>query len=270
MIYVTGDIHGDTTRIENFIDRFSLTSKDVIVILGDAGLNFNMDKRDKEAKCRLNQKNVPILCIHGNHEKRPYEIASYQEKIWNQGLIWYEPEFQNLLFAKDGEIYNLEGNRCLVIGGAYSVDKYIRVYKAILSGMPATQKILDKIEEILYGTNFEPDEILENYIKNSNYGLMKFWPSEQPTEEIKERVENQISKLLKPIDFVFTHTCPQKYIPMEKFLNNINQASIDNSTEKWLNEIEEKIKYKAWYCGHWHTNKHVDKMHFLFDAFECL
>ena len=45
---------------------------------------------------------------------------------------------------------------------------------------------------------------------------------------------------------------------------------IDNSTEKWLNEIEKSIDYMAWYCGHWHTDKTIDKMHFLYKTFEIL
>ena len=32
-----------------------------------------------------------------------------------------------MLFAKDGEIYNIEGTKHLVIGGAYSVDKFYRL-----------------------------------------------------------------------------------------------------------------------------------------------
>ena len=32
--------------------------------------------------------------------------------------------------------------------------------------------------------------------------------------------------------------------------------------------IEEAIEYKAWFCGHWHTDKRIDKMHFLFHSFE--
>ncbi|WP_221934318.1 hypothetical protein, partial [Klebsiella pneumoniae] len=39
------------------------------------------------------------------------------------GTVWYEYQFPNLLFAKDGEIYDIEGLKHLVIGGAYSVDK---------------------------------------------------------------------------------------------------------------------------------------------------
>ena len=38
-----------------------------------------------------------------------------------------EPEFPSLLFAKDGEIYDLDGCRAVAIGGACSVDKFYRL-----------------------------------------------------------------------------------------------------------------------------------------------
>lgn len=41
--------------------------------------------------------------------------------------MYAEPEFPNLLFAKDGEIYHLEGRTAMAIGGAYSTDKYYRL-----------------------------------------------------------------------------------------------------------------------------------------------
>ena len=52
------------------------------------------------------------------------------------------------------------------------------------------------------------------------------------------------------------------------FLPMIDQSSVDNSTEAWLDRIEDRIHYKAWFCGHWHTDKRIDKMHFLFHSFE--
>ncbi len=54
----------------------------------------------------------------------------------------------------------------------------------------------------------------------------------------------------------------------EMFLPMVDQSSVDDSTERWLDEIEKKIQYKAWYCGHWHTEKRIDKMHFLYRTFE--
>ena len=38
--------------------------------------------------------------------------------------------------------------------------------------------------------------------------------------------------------------------------------------EEWLGRIEENISYTAWFCGHWHVDKRVDKIHFLFHGVE--
>ena len=54
------------------------------------------------------------------------------------------------------------------------------------------------------------------------------------------------------------------------FLSGVDQAGVDDSTERWLDTVEERIDYKAWYCGHWHTDKRIDRMHFLFNTFEIL
>lgn len=49
----------------------------------------------------------------------------------------------------------------------------------------------------------------------------------------------------------------------------IDQSTVDDSTEKWLEEIERKLKYGHWFCGHWHIDKHIDRMHFLFHSVEA-
>lgn len=51
--------------------------------------------------------------MHGNHEERPYHIQTYRMKIWHGGEVYYEPEYPNILFAKDGEIYDFDGKRRL-------------------------------------------------------------------------------------------------------------------------------------------------------------
>ena len=40
--------------------------------------------------------------------------------------------------------------------------------------------------------------------------------------------------------------------------------------EEWLGEIEEKLDYKRWYCGHYHTVKKIDKMQFMFEDIDVL
>ena len=40
MIYYTGDIHGQKVEVVRLAEKHNLTREDIIVILGDAGLNY--------------------------------------------------------------------------------------------------------------------------------------------------------------------------------------------------------------------------------------
>jgi 3-oxoacid CoA-transferase subunit A len=42
---------------------------------------------------------------------------------------------------------------------------------------------------------------------------------------------------------------------------------VDKSTEQWLDGIEDRLDYNRWYCGHYHTDKTIGKMRFLFNDF---
>ena len=225
MVYFTGDIHGSPFKLQVFCRYMEITEKDTIVILGDVGANYYGGKRDKQFKEQIAKLAPTIFCIHGNHEQRPANIPSYKAKEWNDGPVWYEEEYPNLLFARDGNIYVIDGVRYLVIGGAFSVDK--------------------------------------NYRLSRGYG---WWADEQPSEEIKARVGRRVAN--SGLDVILSHTCPFKYEPREAFLPGIDQSEVDSSTEEWLDTIEESVDYKAWFCGHWHIDKRIDKMHFLYDEFE--
>lgn len=97
-----------------------------------------------------------------------------------------------------------------------------------------------------------------------------WFPDEQPSAEIKAQVEKKLAEVGWKIDLVLSHTCPHRFIPTEAFLSGINQSTVDNSTELWLGSIEEKLQYSAWYCGHWHIEKRIEKIHFLFQKTEIL
>lgn len=127
MVYLTGDTHGDFERFIGFSVRMRPSKNDVMIVLGDAGLNYYKSQRDKDIKKFVNDFPFTTFCIHGNHEIRPEDIPSYKTKEYCGGIVWYEEEFPKIVFAKDGEIYNLDGYQCIVIGGAYSVDKFYRL-----------------------------------------------------------------------------------------------------------------------------------------------
>lgn len=227
MVYYTGDIHGQPYKIEGFCRKHSLTADDVIVILGDVGANYFADERDSRLKKIFAKLPPIILCVHGNHERRPATVPGYERSEWHGGSVWIQKKYPRLLFAEDGEVFDLDGQTTLVIGGAYSVDKYYRLARGF-----------------------------------------SWFPDEQPSDEIKAKVESVLSVRNWRIDQVLSHTCPAKYTPTEAFLPAVNQALVDKTTENWLDSIEDRLTYSRWFCGHWHIDKHIDRIHFLMDGFE--
>ena len=224
MIYITGDKHGDFSSIFDFCYKFKTTRKDIMIVLGDAGINYFANSKDYILKNSLLQYPITFFLIHGNHEERPENIEGYKKKKFHGGIVYYEEDYPNLLFAKDAEIYNFNNNKVLVIGGAYSVDKPYR---------------------LLYGYNW--------------------YPSEQPSLKTKNKVLEVLKKNNNKIDVILSHTCPFKYIPREVFISGVDQSSVDNSLEYYLDDIENNTDYKYWYCGHFHTEKKIDKIRFMFN-----
>ena len=93
-----------------------------------------------------------------------------------------------------------------------------------------------------------------------------WYKSEQPSLETKEKVKEVLKN--NKVDIILSHTCPYKYIPREMFIAGLDQSLVDNRTEYFLDEIEEIIDYKKWYCGHFHTDKEIDKMRFMYHDIE--
>ncbi len=228
-IYITGDTHGDFERVEDFCQSMGTTEEDVLIILGDAGLNYYLDGKDDNRKYDVSRIPITLLCIHGNHEERPYEIDTYEEMEWNGGVVYYEREYPNILFAKDGEIYDMDGRRCIAIGGAYSVDKYYRL----------------------------------------SHG-MRWFDTEQPTDEIMEYVERQLEKNGWRVDCVFSHTVPEPYEPTWAFIPGIDQSMVDKSTEQWLDRIEKRLDYDRWYAGHYHVESQEGPIRIMYEEFDEL
>ena len=230
MVYITGDIHGDTTPVHDLFDKCQPTEEDIIVLLGDVGVNYTGKMRDRLMKQELCDMKSTFFCIHGNHEMRPQSLPwLYHEKEWRGGKVFVENAYPNILFAKDGEVYDLGGISAIVIGGAYSVDKWYRLERGA-----------------------------------------KWFPDEQPSDEVKARVEAKLDELDWKVDVVLSHTCPFGYEPTEAFLPGIDQSMVDTSTEVWLDRIERRLDYRKWYCGHWHIEKSIDRMRFMFNEFEPL
>ena len=98
----------------------------------------------------------------------------------------------------------------------------------------------------------------------------KWFKDEQPSDFIKQLALDNLLKNNNKVDIILSHTCPYKYLPHEMFHIGVDQSKVDQSLEHFLDKIEESIEYKKWYCGHFHTDKIIDKMVFMFEGIKTL
>ena len=80
-------------------------------------------------------------------------------------------------------------------------------------------------------------------------------------------LESKIDKADWKVDVVLSHTVPLKYEPVEWFMSGVNETKVDKSMETWLDGIEDKLDYKAWYAGHYHGEKTIDKLRIMFNDY---
>ncbi len=130
MIYATGDFHGEYCRynyIES-IDGQTLTDKDYLLVCGDYGFLFYPVGSNEyiEQQQQLRElENLPYttLWVDGNHEN--YDLLeSYPVETWNGGKI--HRIRKNIIHLMRGQVYDIDGVKLFAMGGAYSIDKYMR------------------------------------------------------------------------------------------------------------------------------------------------
>jgi 3-oxoacid CoA-transferase subunit A len=211
----------------------NLNKNTILIILGDFGSNYYLNKKDLIFKEKLEKYNIIYFIIRGNHEYRPSECAAgiaknknkttWKNKIFFDNDVLYEEEFPSILYAKDGPaIYNINGHKTLVLPGAYSVDKYYRL---------ETHRPWNPQEQL---TSKEQLNLI-NLVNDCNHSNI-------------------------PIDFVIGHTFPLYIEPYYKhlFLDFIDQSSVDKATEKFLNNLsfifEQNFAFKHYFGGHFHSD----------------
>ena len=122
---LVSDTHGKVAeRLYHIPDTLN-PKETAIIILGDAGFNFWLNKTDTKTKREASKYGYTIYCIRGNHEERPELIPSMlhtYDKIVH-GPVYVEENFPLIKYFCDGATYEINGHKTLVIGGAYSVDK---------------------------------------------------------------------------------------------------------------------------------------------------
>lgn len=229
-IFVTGDVHAEMQDLVYRAKCAKVTENDLIIILGDCGFEISsyfenerkLSPRDVSRQI-WTRDNIPatIFCVQGNHETPFNEMHGNRVSIFGGNVV----ESNGIYFALNGEEYIINNKKFLVLGGAYSVDKFYR----LRNGYP-------------------------------------WWDKEQPSNEERESILLKVKG--KKYDYVLSHTCPYNFRPVDAFLSGLSQTDIDTSQEEFLQNVYNSISFNKWYCGHWHIEKEIDKIRFMYQEIE--
>lgn len=125
MIYITGDTHGEQARFSPAAmpgeDRWG--KDDTLIVCGDFGFLFANDERENAFLDKLSEKPYTICFCDGNHENFP-AIYAYPQEEWNGGKVHHIRE--NIFHLMRGQVFEMDEKRIFTMGGAYSIDKYMR------------------------------------------------------------------------------------------------------------------------------------------------
>lgn len=263
-VYVTGDTHGDFSRIYDFIALIKEPS--VIIVAGDFGGVWLADKkyipglypsindlgREKE-KLKLDMLSYALergkhtlMFVCGNHENfdRLYEFPI--KKIF--GGLTHEIR-HNIFHMMRGEIFNIADLKIFAFGGAFSHD--------IDGG------VLDfNDHHFITKLSRATESHLPYRIKH-----ISWWEQECPSKEELEKGYEVLNS--NPyFDYVITH---QTNMNVEKKMGINYDGKFGYEFSDFLRAIDVLCDFQCWLFGHYHRVKLVDDKHMcLYDNFVLL
>lgn len=226
MIYLTGDLHGNPSKLDLFHEKIGkkLTRDDYMIILGDFGMIWSTDMQygyfaDMIRIHEYFEQKYPwtTLFIDGNHENFVH-LKQFRKKKWNGGTVSFLTE--HCIWLRRGQIYTIDGLTFLTIGGAYSVDKAWRT------------------------------------------PLVSWWKDEAITRRDINTAKKNLALYDNKIDYILTHCAPtsvhQIIAHQEKYSDYNHGCKPDSENEALLQEINDLVDFKQWYFGHYHINRKFD------------
>jgi 3-oxoacid CoA-transferase subunit A len=215
---ITGDIHGNVNVLINRLSDYN-PEETAIILLGDVGLNYGREH------------------VFTNDRR-------LKEYLQDSGFIFYclrgnhEERPQNvpgMEIVYDGEVnnevyleYDFPNIRYLMDGKIYMFNDFSCL---ALGGAYS----VDKYWRLANGR--------------------KWFPEEQLTEKEQQEILANVRGLR--FDFILSHTCPYSWRPTDLFLDCVDQTTVDNTMELWMEVMKNKWKFDYWLFGHYHADRAV-------------
>ena len=122
MIYLTGDMHGDPTRLEDRAVK-RLRRGDTLIVCGDFGFLWDGSSEEEKQLRRIARRRCRILFVEGCHDNLTL-LARYPVVDFCGGRAHQIAD--NLYHLMRGEVFSIEGHTFFAFGGGESLDHDIR------------------------------------------------------------------------------------------------------------------------------------------------
>lgn len=237
MIYITGDCHGDFRRFntEIFPEQNEMTKEDYVIVCGDFGGVWNKDiesPRERQQMNWLESKPFTTLFVDGNHENFD-RLYNYPVEEWHGGKVHkIRPSVIHLM---RGQVFEICGKKIFTFGGASSHD--------------IDDGILELDDPQFVKRKFELDLIGGLYRINH----VSWWQQELPSEEEMEEGRRNLEANGNNVDYIVSHCCASSTQAL--IGGGMFKTDILNS---YFEELRQKVRFKKWFFGHYHSNKNVN------------
>ncbi len=200
-IFLTGDLHGyrdiSALNTTHFPEQKRLTKNDIVIILGDFGLVWDIQERKDERHWKdwLTTRNFTTVVVLGNHENYD-RIFQLPETEMFGGTVYQYTE--SIFILKRGAVYTINGKRFYTLGGAESIDKGSRrlriswwpeeipSYAEMNNGILELEQVDFNVDVVL--THTAPTSIIQEYM---NACLQSYYAEfgDPQDEEIRKRIK---------------------------------------------------------------------------------
>lgn len=244
MIYLTGDTHGDFTRLTEECMRnksIFLTQDDYVIVCGDFGMCWASD-RSFIYNCEFFYRTpCTVLWVQGNHENYDM-LREFAVENWHGGKVRHIVRDKVILLER-GQVFEIEGKKFFTFGGASSYD---------IQGGVLDRKDADFAEKVKRAK----EQKLPYRIFRENW-----WPEELPSKmEMFEGLKN-LESVNNEVDYIITHCCASS---IQSSLGRMQgQVYEQDVLTDYFEQVEKQVCYKHWYFGHYHDDMRVDEKHTL-------
>lgn len=238
MVYITGDCHAKFTKFntKNFPQQKEMSRSDTVIVLGDFGGIWNDCKEERYWLDWLAEKPFMICFVDGNHENFDRLYSDEFEIVDFHGGKAHKIR-DNIYHLMRGYVFEFEGKKFFAFGGASSHD----IQDGILDRN-------DFASEEEFKRTYNLWTWMGQIFRVNHYS---WWKQELPSQEEMDLGIENLKKHNFEVDYVITHCLPQDVASAAGYLGSDCLTSYFNML------IQNGLKFKKWYSGHYHRNEQI-------------